>query len=558
MKSSKLVLVALTAASSAALASRGSAQFSFDPYAEVHTCASYGNCTELDSGHLLGKLGVDAVGLFGTTPLVFVEPDTHRRVVPLTASGVTALDLAVYPCAPGTPDWILVTTNVAMQRWKWGQTQFVSDYVGDVLWKDAVQVDVAYLDGGSPDVYGLDSTRLKALVWLDALQTGATFTSLPLQEPILDLTAVQWDGMGNMELAARGANYLYIIDLSGNSVTIVQPTARGLIAAADIPSTIRQEVVMLTGSPGTEYLRVRSNAAQHQAFLAPWTPVGLGLGDLDLDGVTDLVVSHQASADLKLLHGSYQTGNKVLFLQNGSLPIPEWTQYASNFCPSRVADFDGDGDKDIIFAPAGTDRLDLYANRENPNDSYWCTNPSGWMSEGAPAVFHLTIQVPQAAAGSNYNNVEWTVYRQPDFRNALESEPFKQPTYQPISGPGSFEIVVLTDYMSWFPDVFHLVTKLVQLDGSGVKIAEGPGYVAPFGLIDPLIGLCGIEGTLVNGSINGPTWPADQVFNCPVPPPPPPPGPPYPCYTGPLYVLGTQGAHGGGSGCLPDLPPPGP
>ena len=523
-----------------------------------------GGCIEVEHGHVFGTLGEDALLLFEGGPVVYKQPEVYRAPVRLF---VAANDVAVYPRFPAAPDWIYVAGPNGLLRFTWDGAQFVEDSSNPAgsVWIGARCVGVADLDGqGNRDLYGLDATRTKVILCRNAANPWGAPAHVTFSEPIQSVVPVQWNGVRYQELAVRTSTGLAIINYQAQLLaSFVVPPSNGPLRTVLVPGTTREELLVPSGSGASESVRVIGIQGESQVLPLSFESIaGLGIGDLDLDGDADFVLSHRSAPTLEL----YDAGlvNGLLHfdpdLAFPSIQVEDWFDALLNQASPGVADFDHDGDQDVLFAPVGCNRVDLFGNQLVDDDMFMSQPISGSMTlEPAGGCFHITMEVPPAATAGAWTDLEVVVWRQPRFDYLVESTPFIAPTYRSFAGLTEFTFDVQTPYFEWFEDLFHLEVHLVQRV-NGERVAEGPGMTAAVGLQQPLMALGELEGIVGHGEIYGITFEVPEEFEYPdgggggpLPLDPLPVGTPDPRDVGNdiEYVTGTWG---GGSGCLPDIP----
>lgn len=523
-------------------------------------------CTASSAGHLFGKLGTDVVLLYGDRPIVYKEPEVYRAPVDVA---VVASDLVVYPRNGAGPDWLLAVGPAGLTRWTWDGTAFVDDSRNPPVspWYDAVAVGVANLDGANDlDVYGLDATRRKVILSRVAPMVWETSAVISFERDIEAITTVRWSSSPVQVLALRTADTLFLVDFRGVVLReFALPGTPGPLAAVDIPGSTQQAVVVSDGGSPSSFRVYAKGFSGQLVEVEDHTIVGWSFGDLDLDGVADLVTSHPSGPTLDLWRGTPAEGalHFQAFPGVEEIQVPSWTTFAQNEAPPGLADFDQDGDLDVLFSPVGTQRVDLFSNTQVDEDAFLCHPLAGAMTANATGgLFQLTLRVPPAAASGDWTDMEVLVWQQPRFDYLLESTPFLAPTFHPITGLSEVTIEVQTPYQTWFETIYHVEARLVRRE-AGVKVAQGPGETAMLGLSEPLMALCEIEGVLgEGGEFTGVTFEVPPQFEYPWPHPIDPvpvgvPGDPNPRYedSDVTYEYNALvGTFGGGSGCLPDVP----
>jgi hypothetical protein len=127
-------------------------------------------------------------------------------------------------------------------------------------------------------------------------------------------------------------------------------------------------------------------------------------------------------------------------------------------------------------------------------------------------VFHLTLEAPFGDGG--WTDVLTTVFVQPRFDYLVEPEPFLAGQLLPIAD-GHVQLDIPTGHDVWFQDIYHLEARLIERDGAGTILRQGPGYTAMVGLSEPILALWEIEGIPPGSDFHGVVFPVPIAFRFP-------------------------------------------
>ncbi len=141
-----------------------------------------------------------------------------------------------------------------------------------------------------------------------------------------------------------------------------------------------------------------ANFSFDSASLVGWTPRALVLTDVDGDQDLDAVTVHQESDDLSILinRGTAQPGQWLGF--EPEIRISMGLDAEAQGFDVEAADFDADGDPDLVFALAAAGALGTMLNQGN--------GPGGWLGF-APARRHGVGQWPHFVTTIDLNGDGW-------------------------------------------------------------------------------------------------------------------------------------------------------
>lgn len=523
-------------------------------------------------GQFFGRDALDAAVLFSDRVTVFYAPAVHASHTDLGV-GVTN-DIAMLPAeTPGvTPARMLTAGDNGLTVWTWqnpqgGNPGQFNSTVGNASapWLDATRVVSLPKVGNHPArVAGIDSLGTNLLISEEtALNVFAAPTSVAMGAPVLDICAVQWDGKDEYEIAVLTATKAYVIDSLGAPVKEYVIWGPGVICSIPTAAGSTEEgLVFVAKHPSfpTDLLGIVSR--QHPTRAINLSSIGaVGVRPLlrkASDFYHSMVVSHTGADNLEYVHTdqSVQAAN-LNPIATMTEDVENWGTPANNQMSPTVADFDNDGDEDVLFVPALQDRVDLFRGSSNPNSALDLDMPS--FAGVADAACNLTLTATFYDAATNFSHVEVTVWHQNRFNYLLRPTAWNPRTLIPRGAGDEFIVTVDTMRDTWFPKIFILEARLFNASTG----EAGPAGLFAMGLTSPLESLLELMYSEEDSSAHGDNFFIYQPAGDPCDFSMPPTGSAlladdplqqHPVYgSAPHEIIG--GTANGGAGCLPDLAP---
>jgi hypothetical protein len=329
--------------------------------------AAQGQFRRSEAGELNGDGVPDVVQIVGDRAVVLIDCDQFFSLVEIP--GLVS-DATVLTGSTATGDAFALVGPSGVQVGSiapaTGAVQLTTVRTG--AWLGACKVRRANVDGaGLPDlcVISADQRTVRTLIQTAPLvfADGPSFVAL---SNVLDALPLEWDGDAAGELALLMQSGLGVFEANGApraSWTSVLPGGaiariRNLGFSTDRIAWITayappaQQWLLTLGLPGLE----------GQLDLGGLDVVAAIGADCDHDGDDDLLLSHRYSYDLMWIENDKGSGtlpalesfdpvrsSKVLFRVG-----PENVAAPENASWPALADFDGDGDLDIVFASEST------------------------------------------------------------------------------------------------------------------------------------------------------------------------------------------------------------
>lgn len=355
-------------------------------------------------------------GLFGVTIGPFASANDAAVLPGAAASGADAL-VTVHAGGASLVEFVWDATEV--DGYRWDVTALEDDD-----WCGAQRVLVTEVDGdASPRIYGVmqGSSDVRALIDSGSgyADPGAECFTSP--DVIEDLVAFDRDDDDDPELACLVKNgvrvycYLPTPDEWQEDFTLVNSSFGGAAIAAGSQSGATDEwlafVVTDLANPTNEFLLTYDAAGTSTPHYLIGNPLvsALGTGDWNGDGHLDLVASYRTLHDFAVLQ-NVGDGADADFdsTQTGSDPPtvtqtygPEGTSAPDNYAQPVFADFDKDGDNDVLMPVQSQTELAVWVNHSGGNDPWLTVAPI--MSEAAEDdLTQLELTVVECTTGATY------------------------------------------------------------------------------------------------------------------------------------------------------------
>jgi FG-GAP-like repeat/Thrombospondin type 3 repeat len=214
---------------------------------------------------------------------------------------------------------------------------------------------------GRVDLIAVDQSPPTRLLFYPGTGGGAFGAPSPhaLAAPVRDLVTADFNVDGRPDLAYTwNSSSVLTVQLGAGDGTFGDPvnsflsTQPGVLAVGDFNQDGKPDLVValpVTGPSGANTIRILSGTGTggfivSSSYNVDSSPVALGVGDLDGDGIQDIAVACNASGRVLVLRG----------MGAGAFESPRPTPVGANPVSLVVADLTGDEVLDIAVANAGT------------------------------------------------------------------------------------------------------------------------------------------------------------------------------------------------------------
>lgn len=331
-----------------------------------------------DHGDFDGDGVHDMIVQRGTSLEVLLAPGLydHTMIVPEVVSCY-----GVAPVAPDTSkDILLVSTSVGLEQLVLDPvTATWSSSLISTRWDDAALIEVHPMEGTVAVLGVMDDMRTVRCAYR---LNGQWFEQPVLVHPetIRDLAVFEWDGGGQIEIAIASDSALWVYDSIGvlRKSFPVGDAESVAIGRLELPMSVRDGLAwIVTRTEGIQQLIVLSpqGILPPQHLSAVPLVVDMETGDIDNDGISDIVLSHKIEhsvlALLDIGDGWTPTfdiksaqGVRKLYYGPEGVPAPE------NDARPSLGDVDGDEDNDLFMPVQSTGELFVWRSSTIDQEDY--------------------------------------------------------------------------------------------------------------------------------------------------------------------------------------------
>ncbi|MEM7305611.1 MAG: hypothetical protein AAF682_03020 [Planctomycetota bacterium] len=459
--------------------------YSWFPYS--NDVAAAGPPESMHVGRLTGDMIPDVVFLAAGRPYLAYGPSVYRTTIAIDGPTGMLSDVGVLPGGGfDCNDAFVSVSPEGLHLWRIlpGTVSWDCTLVDGNEWAGATRLKVVDTDlDGSPNIVGLaaDGHTL-----LDAEDEGAGWTTTTLYEagvPIEHYELLDWasgEGLDGLELAVADAEGLLSVYPRGGGESIYSYTvgARSLdLAVIDRVDDPHQRVAWISLLGETHYLSVHgAGGDEGMLSLGILSCFELTAGDADLDGDSDLLISHRYSTDQVLLAnfsdvlpGGATFSYAGVILVRVAAPGTDMSQQMS---AGAAGDLDGDGDDDLFLPIVASQEYLLllnWAKSETAQRVYPGGEDSLLETDPLEGDFNLTFSLKSPSPPPQANAVELTVWHQP------EEAPYT------LEWVGSYELPMVNGappeqttvnipiLQTPNKDAFHLIMRMVYVEDGQVK-----------------------------------------------------------------------------------------
>ena len=449
--------------------------------------------------------GFEDVGvLVGDELMVLFSPALYEVLVPGVLGGQNDL-VGVAADRPNGRDTIAVVGDQGAGLLGWNGSEFTFRVIGPG-WVDALRVDVVPRVGAQPrQLIGVmaDGLTVRRLTedlgdpqapWSDTLVCTR-------MNPITELTLANLDGAAEPEIGLMGSSGVEIRNWLGSTLSNYE-FAGGALALNRVRDSASNDWFAMLGSQmaplGAPFIATLGHGGFVRSDPFDGDPmfVGMAAGDLDpgLDGMDDLVLSYRdAHAAVYLENtGVDPTGPIFQSTTEGSLrfvPLGPAGPASLNQTTPAVADFDNDGDADIVhpvqqngsffvFMSAGIDQEGMKPRIDTRFPSRFVL--------GSTIEMETVLMVDAGVlspTGNQPSVLEVLLYRRPDVDSPMDIVPTysaRLPVVEAVPGDAGellfpLEIPLIEPALrcTYFDAMYFLVARLA-VESQGVIIERCP------------------------------------------------------------------------------------
>ena len=447
------------------------------------------------AGDFDGDGVMDAVVTDGGTPFLLIDVDA---LVAPSDVGVVAHDLDTLHAGGLAGRDALAIVNAEGLRLAWFDPSLgvvASSSLNSSVWAGAKEVRAADLNvDGKADLLGLaaDGVTFLRLNGTGGSPTGfAPAASFTIDDAAESFTLLQWDADPQLEVAVLTGYGVELYELDGTLIDLWQAALPGGVIAPLRQTGQTDRLVWITayGPPCQQMLMVLSPSGIDDFVDLGALDAFAGVTrDFDLDGDDDLLISHRYSQELLWFENqrdaqhpdgasftSDPSGMQLFEVGPPGVGAPE------NESWPVVADFDGDGDADVLFAAERALEIRVFRGQAVDESQQTVSFDSASYAAAAGAqqgTLTLGVLAP-AAPPSGATHLEVELWSQADASSFVDAAALALVRVPLQSGTMAVDLPI-PESQDVFHTLYHVQLRCVDLDGGGNVVARHPAQIASF------------------------------------------------------------------------------